>query len=101
MGQLGCFQILAIKKKAAMKIVELMFLGHGRHLLGIFPRVALLGFQVDLFPINLSKLQTDFQSGCTSFQFHQQWRNVFLSSHLYKDVWSPEVLILGILIDIR
>jgi hypothetical protein len=29
----------------------------------------------------LRNCQTDFQSDCTSLQFHQQWRSVPLSSH--------------------
>ena len=37
--------------------------------------------------------QTDFQSGCTSLQSHQQWRNVPLL--------SPEYLILVILISVQ
>jgi hypothetical protein len=53
-GHLGCFQLLAITNKAGrniVNIVELVPLWHGGHLLGIFPRVVLLGLQVDLFPI--------------------------------------------------
>ena len=50
-GHLGHFQLLAITDKAAMNIVELVSLCHGGASLGVFPRVVLLGLQVDLFPI--------------------------------------------------
>jgi hypothetical protein len=42
----------------------------------------------------LRNRQTDFQSGCTSLQSHQQWRSV---QHLQ----SPEFLILAILTSVR
>ena len=45
--------------------------------------------------------QTDFQSGCTSLQPHQQWRSVPLSSHSCQHLLSSEFSILVILIGVR
>ena len=45
--------------------------------------------------------QTDFQSGCTSLQFYQQWRSVPLIPHPRQHLLSPEFLILAILTGVR
>jgi hypothetical protein len=45
--------------------------------------------------------QTDFQSDCTSLQFHQQWRSVPLSPHPRQHLLSAEFLILAILAGVR
>jgi hypothetical protein len=54
-GHLGCFQLLAIKNKAAMNIVDHVCLSHGGHLLGICPRVVSLFNYVDnsFLPVNI------------------------------------------------
>jgi hypothetical protein len=49
----------------------------------------------------LRNRQTDFQSGCTSVQSHQQWRSVPLSPHPRQHLVSHEFLILVILTGVR
>jgi hypothetical protein len=48
-GHQGCFQLLAIKNKASLNIVEHVPCYMLEHLLGICLRVAQLGSQVELF----------------------------------------------------
>ena len=97
-GHLSCFQLLAITNKAAMNIVEHVPLCHGRASFGYIPKSGIAESSdrsISNFPRNL---QIDFQSSCTSLQSHQQWRSVPLSPHPLQHVFSPEVLILFILI---
>ena len=67
------------------------------HLLGIYTGVILLSPLISTMSNFLRNHQTDFQSGCISFQSHQQWWNVPLSSHPHQQLLSPEFLILAIL----
>jgi hypothetical protein len=80
-GHLGSFQLLGIINKAAMNIVE-----HVSFLLvgissGYIPRRGIEGSSDNTMSSFLRSHQTDFQSGCTSLQNHQQWRSVPLSTH--------------------
>ena len=45
--------------------------------------------------------QTDFQSGCSSLQPHQQWRSVPFSLHLCQHLLSSKFSILAILTGVR
>ena len=96
-GHLGYFQLLTIINKAAMNIVEhVSFLPVGASS-GYMLRRGIVGSSGSTMSNFLRSRQTDFQSGCTSLQSHQQWRSVPLSPYRYQHVLSPEVLILAIL----
>jgi hypothetical protein len=100
-GHLGSFQLLAIINKAAMNIVEhVSFLLVGTSS-GYVPRRGIAGSSGSTMPNFLKNLQTDFQSGCTSLQSHQQWRSVPLSPHPHQHLLSPEFLTLAILTGVR
>jgi hypothetical protein len=100
-GHLGSFHLLAIINKAAMYIVEHMFLLPVGTSSGYIPRRGIAGSGSSIMSNFLRKLQTDFQSGCTSLQSHQQWRSVPLSPHPHQHLLSPEFLILAILTGVR
>jgi hypothetical protein len=91
-GHLGSFQLLAIINKAAINIVEHVSLLQVGTSSGYMPRT-MSNF--------LRHLQTDFQSGCTSLQSHQQWSSLPLTPHPRQHLLSPEFLILAILTGVR
>jgi hypothetical protein len=98
-GHLGSFQLLAIINRAAMNIVEhvsLLYVGES-----FGPRSGIAGSSGSTMSNFLRNHQTDFQSGCTNLQSHQQWRSVPLSPHPHQHLLSPEFLILAILTGVR
>jgi hypothetical protein len=100
-GHLGSSQLLAIINKAAMNIMEHMsFLPVGTSS-GYMPRRGIAGSSSSTMSNFLRNHQTDFQSGCTSLQSHQQWRSVLLSPHPCQHLLSPEFLILAALTGVR
>jgi hypothetical protein len=100
-GHLGFFQLLAIINKAAMSIVEHeSFLSVGPTS-GYIQRRGIAGSSGSTMSNFLRNHQTDFQSGCTSLQSHQQWGSVPLSPHPLQHLLSPEFLILAILTGVR
>jgi hypothetical protein len=90
---LGSFQLLAIINKAAMNIVEHVSLLQVGTSSGYMPRRGIAGSSGSTMSNFLRNRQTDFQSGCTSLQSHQQWRSVPLPpyphQHLQQHL-SPE-----------
>jgi hypothetical protein len=70
------------------------------HLLDM-PRSGIAGSSGRTMSNFLRNHQTDFQSGCTSLQFDQQWESVPLSPHPCQDLLSPEFFILAILTGMR
>ena len=92
-GHLGSFQLLAIINKAAMNIVEhVSFLPVGTSS-GYMPKRGIALCSGSTMSNFLRSCQTDFQSGSTSLQSHQQWRSVPLSPHPCQHLLSPEFLI--------
>jgi hypothetical protein len=71
-GHLGSFQLLAITNKAAMNIVEHVSFLPVVTSSGYMPRGGIAGSSGSTMTNVLRNRQTDFQSGCTSLQFHQQ-----------------------------
>jgi hypothetical protein len=100
-GHLGSFQLLAIINKAAMNIVEHVSLLQVGAFSGYMPRSGIAGSSGRTMSNFLRNCRTDFQSGCTSLQSHQQWRSVPLSPHPHQHLLSPEFLTLAILTGVR
>jgi hypothetical protein len=89
-GHLGSFQLLAIINKAAMNIVEHVFLLPVGTSSGYMPRRGVAGSSGSIMSNFLRNLQTDFQSGCTSLQSHHQWRSVpLMKINLNYDIRYP------------
>ena len=100
-GHLGCFQLLAITDKAAVKIVENMPVWYGGTSFGYMPRSSIAqSLSITIFNF-LRNCQIDFQNGWTSLQSHQQWKSVPLSPHSLQHLLSPEFLYLAILTGVR
>jgi hypothetical protein len=100
-GHLGSFQILAIINKADVSIVEnVSFVLVGTSS-GYMPKRVIAGSSGSTMSNFLRNRQTDFQSGCTSLQSHQQWRSDSLYSHPPKHLLSPEFLNLAVLTGVR
>jgi hypothetical protein len=68
---------------------------------GYMPRRGIAGSSNSTMSSFLRNCQTDFQSGCTSLQSHQQWSRVRLSPHHHQHLLLPEILILAILTGVR
>jgi hypothetical protein len=100
-GHLGSFQLLAIIYRAAMNIVDHVSLLQVGTSSGYVPRRGIAGSFSRIMCNFLRSHQTDFQSGCTSLQSHQQWRSAPLSPHPPQHLLSLEFLILTILTGVR
>jgi hypothetical protein len=68
---------------------------------GYMPKSGIAGSSGGIMSNFLRNCQTDFQSGCTSLQSHQQWKSVLLSPHRHQHLLWPEFLILAILTGVR
>jgi hypothetical protein len=68
---------------------------------GYMPRRGIAGFLSRTMSNFMRICQTEFQSGCTSLQSHQQWKSVPLSPNSCWHLLSPEFLILAILTGVR
>jgi hypothetical protein len=68
---------------------------------GYMSRRCIAGSSSSTMSSFLRKRQTDFQSGCTSLQSKQQWRNVSLSPHPCQHLLFPEFLIPLVLTGVR
>jgi hypothetical protein len=98
---LGSFQLLSIINMDAMNIVEHLSLLHIGTSSGYIPKSGIDGSSSSTMSNFLRNSQTDFQSGCTSLQLHQQWINVPLSPHPHQDLLSPKFLILATVTGVR
>jgi hypothetical protein len=96
-GHLCSFQLLSIINKAAMNIVEHVFLLPVGTSSRYMPRRGIAGFSSSI----ISNFLRNLQSGCTSLQSHQQWRSVHLSPHSHQHLLPPELFILAILTGVR
>ena len=84
-----------------MNIVEHVSLLYDGESSGYMPRSGIAGSSGRTISNFLSSQQTDFQSGFTSLQSHQEWLSVPLSPHPHQHLLSPEFLILAILAGVR
>jgi hypothetical protein len=73
---IGCFQVLTIKNKAAVSIVEQVSLWDGGASFGYMLRNSIAMSSYRTIPSFLRSHQIDFQRCCTSLHSYQQWRSV-------------------------
>ena len=78
--------------------VSLLYVGAS---FGYMPRSGIAGSSGSTMSNFLRNFQTDFWSGCTNLQSHQQLRSVPLCPHPRQHLLSPEFLILAILTGVR
>ena len=83
-GYLGCLQFLTVRYNTAMNITEQVFLWYDYISFGYMPKSVIAGSWDTLIPNFLRNCHTDFQSGCTSLNSHQQWRSVPSAPHPLK-----------------
>jgi hypothetical protein len=84
-----------------MNIVEHVSLLHVGTSSGYMPRSGIAESSSRTMSSFLRNRQTDFQSGCTSLQPHQQWRRAPLSPHPHPQLLSRQFLILATLTGVR
>jgi hypothetical protein len=83
----GGFHII---NRAAMNRVEHVSLLHVGVFAGYMPRSGIAGSSGSTMSNFLRNSHTDFQSGCTNLQSHQQWRSVPLTPHPCQHLLSLE-----------
>jgi hypothetical protein len=88
-GHPGSFQLLAIINKAAMSIVGHVSLLYDGASFGYMPMSSIAESSGRTLSSFLRNHHTDFHSGFTSLQSHQQWRSVPLSPHSRQYLMSP------------
>jgi hypothetical protein len=98
---MGSFHLLAIINKAAMNIVEHVSLLPVGPSSGYMSTRRIAGSSDSTMSNFQRNCQTDFQSGCTTLQSHQQWRSIPLSPHPCQHLLTPEFLNLAILTGMR
>ena len=84
-----------------MNIVLHVSLLYGGASVGYISRSGITGSSGSTMSNFLRNCQTDFQSGCTSLQLHQQWRSVPLSPHPRQHLLSSEFWTLANLNGVR
>jgi hypothetical protein len=83
-GKKLSIQLLAIINKAAMNIMQHVFLLHVGASSGYMRKSGIAGSSGNTASNFLWHHQNDFQSSCTSLQSQQQWRNFPLSQNYLK-----------------
>ena len=82
------FLTVSITNKAAVNIVEQVYLRYGGKFFGYMPRSYIAGYSGKTISNFLRNHHIDFQSICILFQSIQKWKNVLLSTHSLQHVLS-------------
>ena len=101
MGHLSCFRLLVITNQVAVSTVVHVALGHHGASFGFNPKSGIPASSSRSISNFLRNLVIGFQNGGTYLHAYLQWRSVLLSAQPLQHVFSPEVLILTILIGVR
>jgi hypothetical protein len=84
-----------------MNTVEHLALGHHGASFGFIPKSGIPASSSRSISSFLRNLEIDFQNGDIDLHTYLQWRSVHFSVQPLQHVFSPEVLILTILIGVR